>query len=120
MGWYDEKECPRDPYDAYREGRRSESYDRNPYKHGEYGDYECRRAYEEWERGHRYAEYDRQEERQAEEREQRRRHEAEQQRYYEEQAYLEQQAYEYQQMQYAEQDIRDAEAAQPKDEQKPA
>lgn len=62
MSVWRDRECPTDPYDAFREGRRSESYDRNPYKHGRYDSYgRCRDAYDAWERGHRYAEYDRQE-----------------------------------------------------------
>lgn len=67
MSWYD-KECPSDPYDAYREGRRSRSYEDNPYEHGRYSsNYDCERAYNEWDAGHRSAERERREEREAEE-----------------------------------------------------
>lgn len=71
---YWEKECPTDSRDAYYEGRRARSWDRNPYEHGRdaFADRDCREAHDEWERGKRYAEYDREEERRREEEEQRR------------------------------------------------
>lgn len=60
--WY-EKECPTDYYEAYREGRRSRRWDDNPYEHGRFSsNYDCQRAYEEWERGQRDAERERREE----------------------------------------------------------
>ena len=70
--WYGDKECPRDPYEAYREGRQSRSWEHNPYEHGKYGEYDCQRAYEEFERGQRAKEDERREERMQEEREQER------------------------------------------------
>lgn len=73
MSYWD-KECPRDSYDAYREGRRSRSYDSNPYEHGSdpWADRDCQEAHREWERGHRAAEYEREEERREEEARERR------------------------------------------------
>lgn len=107
-----DKECPRDPHDAYREGERSRSYERNPYEHGRYSsDYDCERAYKEFERGRDHAAYERREE-------ERREEEAAMRRDFERQCYARveeeerQQAMEAEQARYAEQDIRDAEAAQ--------
>lgn len=73
MSIWRDRECPSDSRDAFREGRRSESYDRNPYEHGRdaFADRDCREAHDEWARGHRYAEYDR--EREEEERQEQRR-----------------------------------------------
>lgn len=61
--WNQDRECPTDSYEAYREGRSSMSWDRNPYEHGRdaFSHRECREAYDEWQRGHRYAEYEREE-----------------------------------------------------------
>lgn len=108
-----DKECPRDPRDAYREGERSRWIDRNPYEHGKWGDYECRRAYEEWDRGR---EDHMREERQEEERQR----EAQERAYYERQQAAQQdeerlyyEALEAQQMQYSEEDIRETERLQP-------
>jgi len=88
---YWEKECPRDSYDAYREGRSSRSWENNPYDHGRYDSYgqPCRDAYEEWERGHGAAERERREEREAEEAAERRAYERHQEEMME-QAYYEQ------------------------------
>lgn len=62
MSWRD-RECPTDSRDAYCEGRRSKSWERNPYEHGRdaFADRGCREAHDEWQRGHRAAEYDREE-----------------------------------------------------------
>ena len=67
--WYgDEKECPSNPYEARREGERARSYDRNPYEHGRYSmDYDCERAYKEFERGREQAAFERREEERREE-----------------------------------------------------
>lgn len=81
---YRDRECPRNPRDAYWEGQRAREYDRNPYQHGRdpFADRDCRKAHDEWARGQRAAEYRREEE--AEQRRQeercleRRRHEREQ------------------------------------------
>lgn len=86
---YGDKECPTDSHDAYREGRSSREYERNPYEHGRsaFADRDCREAHEEWDRGKRYADYDR-EEAQREEAERRaaehRRHERLQEELYQE------------------------------------
>jgi hypothetical protein len=70
MGYFDD-ECPSNREEARRRGERDyeagrPSY-RNPYEHGQYGDYDCRRAYEAWDDGYRYARR-RDEQRQDEER----------------------------------------------------
>lgn len=64
MGYWD-KECPSDPRDAFREGRRARSTERNPYEHGRdpWADRECQEAHEEWSRGKRYSDYEREDQR---------------------------------------------------------
>lgn len=113
--YYGEKECPSDPHDAYREGRR-ERWDNNPYEHGKHGDYECRRAYEEFERGQESAQRERREEEEAVEQAAQRR-DFERRQYaraeQEERERMEYAEMEAEQTRYAEQDIRDAEEAQP-------
>ena len=84
MSIWNERECPTDSRDAYYEGRRSREYDRNPFEHGRdaFADRDCREAYEEWDRGARYARYDREEaEREAEARRAHERREAERRNY---------------------------------------
>lgn len=100
MSWYDsygKKECPTNSRDAYWEGRDSRSWDRNPYEQGRdaFASHDCREAYEEWQRGHRAAEDEREEHAREEEQEARQErmkaHEMEQQQevYYEEPSYPE-------------------------------
>jgi hypothetical protein len=98
MSWRD-RECPTDSRDAYYEGRRSSEYERNPYEHGRdsFADRDCREAHDEWSRGQRYAQYDR-EERQREAEEQ---HRAQQARYQREQECATEEAY-YAEQQYPE------------------
>lgn len=61
MSYWRDKECPTDPRDAYYEGRRSSDWERNPYEHGRdaFADRDCREAHDEWARGQRAAEYQR-------------------------------------------------------------
>ena len=61
MSIWRDRECPSNSRDAYYEGRRSSEYERNPYEHGRdaFADRECREAREEFERGQRSAQYDR-------------------------------------------------------------
>lgn len=78
MGYYDEI-CPSNPGEAYRRGERDHdrgvSSFRNPYEHGRYGEYDCQRAYEEWNRGHRDQERREEERRLEEQRAEQRAHE---------------------------------------------
>lgn len=96
MSYWRDIECPSDPRDAYYEGRRSSEWERNPYEHGRdsWADANCREAHEEWGRGHRAAEYEREEQREQEaaeyRRQQRMAHEQQQEETYrEERAYYE-------------------------------
>lgn len=90
MSWRNpfDKECPTNSRDAYYEGRNSPSWDRNPYEHGRdpWADRDCREANEEWNRGHRAAEYEREqraeEERIERQRAERRAYEAQQEECY--------------------------------------
>ena len=110
--YYGDKECPSNPMEARREGERARSYDRNPYEHGRYSmDYDCERAYKEFERGREQAAFERRDETRREEEAAAR--EA-QRRDFERQQYAraeEEERMHYEQME-AEQ-ARDAEAAQP-------
>lgn len=93
MGWYD-RECPTDSRDAYYEGRRAREYESNPYEHGR-DDWsgKCREAYDEWQRGARYAEYDREQQREEEAAERRRQERRAEEARQEEAYYAEQYAY---------------------------
>ena len=105
--WYGEKECPWNPMEARREGERARPHERNPYEHGRYSmDYDCERAYKEFERGRQDAEYARREEERREEEAHAR---AAQQRDFERQQYEAAQQEEYEQQQRAEQEMAEAE-----------
>jgi hypothetical protein len=94
MSYWRDKECPTDSRDAYYEGRRSEDWQRNPYEHGRdaFASHSCREAHDEWERGHRAAEYDREMQREQEEAERRRQQRREYERQQEEAYYVQQAA----------------------------
>lgn len=91
MSYWRDRECPTDSRDAYYEGRRSEEWQRNPYEHGRdaFASHSCREAHDEWERGHRAAEYDREMQREEEQAERRRQQRREYERQQEEAAYYE-------------------------------
>lgn len=110
--WFD-KECPWNPMVARREGERARSWEKNPYEHGrDSWDMDCNRAYKEFERGRKQAEFDRREEARREEEAHAM---AAQRRDFERQQYEAAQREEYERMEYeqqmaSEQELAEAEA----------